>query len=371
MDKPLGGIEIITVESKLLRWMYRLLRINDQNSTGKEDKPARQGPIRRFVINRGIGILGRMPDLSMFWIRPCLKHVGARKWDIVISSFGPYSCHEIAKKLHQRGQAKHWIADFRDLWTASHQYSGLFPFTLLEHRKEKKVIDQADVLTTVSSELSEYFESRYGRLAHTIETGFDKDDYPAVAPVAKPSSSGELLIAYTGTLYPDYSMISELLLELHDLNTSNSLANVKFQFMGADLSEFASEIRRLKLDSVVSYVGPKTRSQALELQRKADLLIIFDSEKAPGVTTGKIYEYLNSGKPIWRIGGLDHSAMARILKTTNTGLDTAGRSIREVLIALLDRSIQLQIEPDREKIESLECHNLAGRFLRTLEDLKD
>ena len=68
-------------------------------------------------------------DIPM-WGVAAVRRIRGGKWDLVISTHGPYACHAIAYWLRRTERAGRWVADFRDLWVGNHIYPGLPPFTI-------------------------------------------------------------------------------------------------------------------------------------------------------------------------------------------------------------------------------------------------
>src|SRR5690606_38460634 len=81
-------------------------------------------------------------------------------------------------------------------------------------------------------------------------------------------------------------------------------------------------VRDLRLEGVVKIIGQVPRSEAVEAQQASDILLLIESEsvEAKGVLTGKLFEYIASGRPILSIGSACDSAIAKMLKRTGTGI---------------------------------------------------
>ena len=98
------------------------------------------------------------------WIKPSVSflnnYLKKNPVDIVISSGPPHSMHLIAIELRKQHNIK-WIADFRDPWT-NIEYFDLLPLMKKQRKKhvllEKKVIENADLVLTVSETWSSDFK---------------------------------------------------------------------------------------------------------------------------------------------------------------------------------------------------------------------
>jgi glycosyltransferase involved in cell wall biosynthesis len=143
-----------------------------------------------------------MPDHHDLWALRSLPAVSAQKWDVVISTGGPYSTHLVGYILKRRGKADRWGVDWRDLWTDNHIYPGLPLVRMVERYAEHKFHQHADVITTVSEPLAAKLRLKAGNKVKVIYNGFDPEDYENL-PVARIfPEDGVFRIVYTGTLYP-------------------------------------------------------------------------------------------------------------------------------------------------------------------------
>ena len=85
------------------------------------------------------------------------------------------------------------------------------------------------------------------------------------------------------------------------------------------------------LGDSVEHVGQLGRAEAVRLQRGADVLLLVTSRHS-GEATGKLFEYLASGRPILALGGMNEAA--RIVTETGTGAAVDSHDEEAVLAAL-------------------------------------
>src|SRR5262249_9515200 len=141
---------------------------------GPGTRPLLLAPLRYLKSRTGVFSAVRQPDLTDGWVRPAIEW--ARRhgpWEVVISSGGPPSAHLAALGIKYAGRARKWVADFRDLWTDNHIYAGLFPFTLGERRRERRVLVAADRLVTVSPGLADRLRAKSGKPVNVVYNGYD------------------------------------------------------------------------------------------------------------------------------------------------------------------------------------------------------
>ena len=276
---------------------------------------------------KGILSACRMPDLTDLWIRPALKAIRSEgPWDIVISTAGPYSTHLIANRLKKEKRAKHWVADYRDPWSNNHIYEGLFPFNKIEERLERKILKNANLVTTVSPPLAKEIKEKM-QLHHVevIENGLDLEDLNTIPRKPIFIDDGKFRIVYTGTVYKGKSDPSPLFRSIRKLadNQENAplLKNLEIIFAGPNLDNVKEMVDQMKVSEWVKCIGFVSREDSLRMQRDAHALLFLpwsDTGK-DGVLTGKIFEYLFSGTPIICIGGKQLDASQLLVLEAKAG----------------------------------------------------
>lgn len=117
--------------------------------------------LSRYRQTTGVLKDQRMPSHLDPWYMSAMSAIEGRNWDLVVSTYSPYVAHLIAYRIVKKKMANLWIADYRDLWTGSHLFSGIWPITKLELALEKKVNETADCVTTVSEPLGDYLRDNF------------------------------------------------------------------------------------------------------------------------------------------------------------------------------------------------------------------
>jgi len=109
--------------------------------------------VNKFAVITGAYYKNRFPDDSDRWLKPAFNYLRNFYFDIVISSYGPYVCHNIALLLKKNLNVKYWIADFRDLFTDSPIYTGIPIFYPIEKNMEQKFLNDSDLITVISQSI--------------------------------------------------------------------------------------------------------------------------------------------------------------------------------------------------------------------------
>ena len=266
-----------------------------------------------------------IPDARCGWVKPSVRflkeYLNEHPVDAIISTGPPHSMHLIALKLKE-ALGLPWIADFRDPWTEIDYYNDLHLTAWADrkhHRLEQEVLTKADKVVTVAPDGARRLGRLGNRNVRTIYNGFDRDD-DAQTPV---NLSEQFTITYLGVLskIQNPSNLWQALAELikEDSKFDKSL---RINMIGQIDSAVVSSIDENGLTQHVAYSPYMPHDQVSAVHRSSTLLLLLlmpDSEpRAKGLLTGKLFEYMASGRPILCIGPEDGDA-ARILRETGAG----------------------------------------------------
>ena len=266
-----------------------------------------------------------IPDARCWWVRPSVrylkKYLKAHPVDAIISTGPPHSMHLIAMKLKKALNIQ-WIADFRDPWTEIDFYDELMLTRCADrkhHRLERQVLTQADHVVTVSWNWAQGLERLGAKEALVIQNGYD---WESEADTLQTALSPEFSITYLGIIGParNAPTLWQALSELKE--TEKDFAqNLKLNLIGqVDQSVIRDlETAGLTDNTVITPHVPHHEVQRIQSASQVLLLLVNNAPNAKGILTGKLYEYLASGRPILAIGPEDGDA-ARVLKETQSGV---------------------------------------------------
>ena len=266
-----------------------------------------------------------IPDARCWWVKPSVsylkEYLKEHPVDAIISTGPPHSMHLIAMKLKE-DLGIPWIADFRDPWTEIDYYNDLHLTRWADrkhHRLEREVLAQADKVVTVAPDGAKRLGRLGKRNVRVVYNGFDRDD-DAQTAVNPPDS---FTITYLGVLSKIQNP-ENLWLVLGELTKEDEGFNkdLKINLIGQIDNSVTQSIEEQGLSQHVTYSSYIPHDQVSAAHRGSTLLLLLlmpDSEpRAKGLLTGKLFEYLASGRPILCIGPEDGDA-ARILKETLAG----------------------------------------------------
>ena len=320
-----------------------------------------------------------IPDARCWWIKPSVrflkKYLKEHPVDAMISTGPPHSMHLIAKALHTKLNIP-WVADFRDPWTEIDYYDK-FKLTRWadrkHHRLEHEVLSTADKVVTVSPNWASRLDRLGAKGALTIYNGYDGGD-----STQKTSSlPKEFTLTYLGVLSaiqnPEnlWKAIGELINENDDFSK-----DFRINIIGQIDSSVKQSIEDNKLSDYVTFSPYISHDKVSQVQKNTTMLLLLlmpDTEiRAKGLLTGKMFEYLASGRPILCIGPEDGDA-AHIINECNAGA-TAGfdnkEKIKEIIKDYYNRFITTGL-PDNTtaSIEKYSRKALAKEYSKLLEGL--
>ncbi len=327
--------------------------------------------------------IGSLIDIHDLWIKPALKEAiklhEQKKFDYIISSFSPPAVHIIAHKLKIHYPSVKWIADFRDLWAYNHILNPRGIFKIYEKYRESKVLSNSDCIVTVSKPLSDLMKEAYPeKNVFTIENGFDPEEFPNWKEniVKFPEIKDKLTISYLGTIYPEKRDPSILFESINELIEEGFLSKdrVEINFYGDNKKQLLEIINPKNLNKfgIINIKGFVSREESLKIQKNSDLLLLLEwnDPSAKGVLTGKLFEYLVSGRPILAIGISNENAAGEVIEKTKTGkLFLEKESLKNELKKIfVNQKIEFY-DPLIEEIEKFSRKKQVEKLIRIMDGL--
>jgi glycosyltransferase involved in cell wall biosynthesis len=367
LSLPVSGFDVIELPYRG-PWPLELLRRLDRPAlvgqvSNLSHKRNLMAPLRYLKARTGVFSAVRQPDLTDGWVYPAVAWTKRHgPWDVVVSSGGPPAAHLAALGIRHAARAPVWVADFRDLWTDNHIYAGLFPFTIAERRRERRVVAAADQLVTVSRGLAHRLSLKSGKPVEVIYNGYDPESFAGLSPEPAFPVDGRVRLVYTGTVYERGQDVSAICAAV----ASESMALLVVASDRADIWHDAA--RQYGLGDRLDFRGAVPRAEALRMQRDASALILLDwYDPRHGVLTGKVFEYLLSPAPIWVVGGAAKSPAAELVQEARRGM-AFGRSPERIRMAIQELAAgkAARPEPNRAFIGGLTRQEQARRLLDLL-----
>lgn len=303
-------------------WIYRLLR-GKKVSDKPEVNPINGGQ-KSFMQKLMLFLRANLfiPDPRVTWLSPSVKflkkYLKEHPVDVIVSTGPPHSMHLIAMKLSKALDIP-WLADFRDPWTKIYNFKHLplLPFAKKKHHKlEKRVLDMADLVVTVSPTIRAELQGMTSTPVKLITNGYDTNDFEQVI-----EPDGYFNITHTGLLVSDGNPVTFWRILAKKCNEDSVFASsLRIRLSGKVDKEVLDSIKEAGLEQNTVYLGYQKHYVAVREQLNASVLILplrMEPEKK-GLLPGKLFEYLAACRTILCIG-LKEGDIADVLHETKAG----------------------------------------------------
>lgn len=312
------------------------------------------------------GGLGWMP----FALLATLRAARRDRPDVLFSTSSPYGAHLVALAV-RRLTGLPWVADFRDEWSANpHLASQPRLLARLSERAERAIACGASHIVVAAD---------YFRLAGIdaddprrveIVNGVDEDDLPTAD--AAPPPNDRFVLAHVGTLY-DLRDPTPALRALSALAARGAIdgSRVEVRLVGNVWLPHFAPPDGLRVE-VTGYI--EHRRAVAEMHAATVLLLYVPAiDLAP---SGKLFEYLASGRPVLCLARADNLA-SRLVREWDAGAaaDPGDAAAVEEAVLELWRRWEADGLPDREDIrarvlERYSRHAGAARLAEVLEEAR-
>ncbi len=286
-----------------------------------------EGKENTFMQSAMIWVRGNffIPDARKFWIKPSISYLSdfikKNKIDAIISTGPPHSMHLIAMGLKQKHNIP-WIADFRDPWTQIDFYSQLklSSYADNKHKKlENQVLTTANKVVTVSPSCASDLQKLGNRKVDVITNGFDTDDFKFEKDL---NLLDGFTFHHTGALNKDrnpytlWKVLGDMCKENPELKR-----DLVLKFTGKTDAIVFESLKQQDLYTNSHKTDYMTHSEVVKVMAQSPVLLLplNNTPNNKGVLSGKLFEYLAAGRPIFGVGMPDGDA-AIILKETGAGI---------------------------------------------------
>jgi len=346
-------------------WYKKLTRSNTAPYSGfaNEGKPGLPQKIARFV--RGNFFL---PDARKGWIKYAFAEachiIEKHGIDTIITTGPPHSTHLTGLKLKKKYDLK-WIVDFRDPWTTIYYNDALYQTRWaqrINRRQERSVLNACNFLLLVADD-RENLKIPPTKVAF-LPNGFDTVDFCN----KQPTFPDVFTVCYTGTIAGNYP--TEKLLE-----TFRALRHkivFKLRFVG----KLTDPVKRKFVDQLgdsVEFVDFVPHDEAINLMMSSSILLLLIPKAINNkfILTGKLFEYLATGKPMLVVGPSD-SLAAYIVNQALAGAvfdEDDAKGMSDFLLQQYQNQIKgIQPTPDWEVVGQYSRKQLTQRLAEIIYD---
>lgn len=312
-----------------------------------------------------------IPDARRGWVgyaySEALRIIRQENIQVVLVSSPPHSSQLIGLRLKRKFPGLKWIADMRDPWTEIYYYKDLMLGERAAARDsayERQVLRAADEVLVVSSQIKRDFLNKVSAVEegkfHVIPNGFDTTDFQA----DQSPDQSKFTVSYVGTMADTYrpEVFFEALAEIKSIHPDRQ---IRFRFVG-NAPDGLREMIKSKCDGIeLEWKGHVDHAQAVSMMQTSNLLLLVipDVSKADGILTGKLFEYIGSGRTVIGLGPVRGDASA-ILDQCKAG-KMFSRDDRSGILNFLQDELRLNSSDSRpanltEERQAYSRHRLAS-----------
>ncbi len=283
--------------------------------SGNISKPHNQSLLQKIIYF----IRGNLfiPDMKIFWKSSSVNflsdYLPKNNIDTIITTGPPHSVHLIGLELKRKLNIN-WISDFRDPWVKLNYLNRfhLLPFSRKSHISlRNKVLINSNAVIVTSERLKDLFSNITSNI-YKITNGFDYI-------IKENNLDNKFSISHIGSLYPERNP-KFLWDSIEELFEGSFKKDLQINFIGNTSEKIKKELSRRKFHNHVRFYDYVDYNRALELMcsSQALLMIEVNDEESSYAIPGKLFDYLNSKRPIISIGP-NISEVSEILNNTNSG----------------------------------------------------
>ena len=260
-----------------------------------------------------------IPDMKIFWKRNSVnflkKYLSENNIETIITTGPPHSIHLIGLELKRKLNIN-WISDFRDPWVNLNYLNRfhLLPFVKKYHKKLRdKVINNSDAVIVTSKRLKELY-SEINSNIFQVTNGYDYNK-----PVIKLDK--KFSISHVGSFYNERNpeFLWDIIDELSD-NIHGFKKDLQINIIGNSDKKIKEELSKREFNNCIVYHDYVEHKKAIEFMCSSQVLLMLevDDDESSYAIPGKLFDYLNSNRPIISIGP-EQSEVREILSNTDSG----------------------------------------------------
>ncbi len=322
-----------------------------------------------------------IPDPETSWI-PSAKRAITRilrenpEIKIAFITAGPFSALFLGKYLKKQHNLP-YVCEFRDEWTNNPERINIrYPASSLRRELlwEAEVLMNSAGVVYLTRIMQQNFHLRYPFLVDrpeaVIPNGYDESDFEGFSPPARQLKTDQFRIVYCGSFY-DRRQPDPLWESICRLDAANKidLNQICVDIYGNNTKKFVlgSFANHDNIKRIVHLHPFLSHRESIYQMMKADVLLLYIAagQNTNSILTGKIFDYIRTGKPILSlIPG--QGLAADIVRKSNTGFvaepdDPA--QIDSVLLKLYEMwhdGIINNIQPDISYIAQFQRRKLSA-----------
>ena len=334
------------------------------------------GALRRAGLSTRLVDGALWPDALVGWLPAAVWHglrvARARPPDVLYSTSKPETAHLAALIVHKLTGIP-WVADFRDAWTLNPfgpASANRGPLADASALLERTVVANASFVTVVDESYGVLDLSENDPRRVVIYNGVDPDDLPAIT--SRPGVSDRFRLAHVGTLYGPRDA-APVFAALRDLMARGRLDRDGFEVRIVGHARLRGEDLDTLPITFLDYVDHET---AMAEMVSASALLLYQPPPSRG-SSGKIYEYLASGRPVLCVADPTNLAY-RLVEEMGGGVSADAGDIGSIAAAIErlvdswrrgDRTVSPEVRA--EVLHRFSRRTLAGELAGVLRAASD
>lgn len=231
----------------------------------------------------------------------CRKH--RERQVVIMASYGPLFIWRAADQIKRKYPEVKVFIDFRD-WAWLYA-EGAFYRSWIWKRMTGKMVSACDAVTFVADGIKRRYQDEFQiplTNSHLLPNGYDPEDLRDTQSQLQSQASADVLkVVYTGSFHNETRDPRGFLRAISECQKLGE--SVSFHYAGKDADYLKHVAGELDRTLSVHTHGFLPRAKSLELQCEADLLLLiaYTGQRegfGESILTGKVYEYLSSGRPM-------------------------------------------------------------------------
>ena len=207
---------------------------------------------------------------------------------------------------------------------------------------------------------------------HVIPNGFDREDFEGIEPGGR---NDKFTLTYTGLIYGNTSP-ETVFSAIEKLNGEGliNLSDIRLRFIGRfKVEELNKMAKAHNIHDTVQILPYMPHRESVANLMQSDALLLLLGKGTDAIYTGKLMEYINTGKPILATIPVNGAA-AKLIAETRTGfvsdcddVETTARNFK-VLYDYWKQGTEF-FNPDRQKIAQYERRELTKKLADIFNEL--
>lgn len=327
---------------------------NDANATLHSALPAKKFDKAKSGLVEILSYLMKTPDSYIGWIPPGMFRalLTAKRPDVVFATAPPFSAlilGVLLKKIWRRPL----VVDFRDPWVHNPlRLKRPEPVERWDRLLERWVLRHADHVIMNTDEASGLYAQHYGSIREaakisTIYNGFD-ERFEDLQPAVVKKSEDIVSVVHIGALYGKRDPAPLI-------DAMRSVGGVQIDFFGPGCEKFGND----DFSTGVTFFGPIHHSQAIRLQKGADVTLVLGNCQSGSVQIpAKVFEILAVSNALWLIDVQDSPTRRLLIRHDVPHLFSENRA--DQILRVLEMLPTMRRE---NKLPQLN-HSVTERFSR-------